>query len=144
MTLSGIGLYTFVAIRGLSIQVRLNVYYPKSKRDPPSPVVNSSSLASLQADVRSKPDRQSHDPVRNSSQLKTIPSLFPDPSLENYTIHSPIEHENRNLNASHPPIHPIPDIVGIMQEAALCTPAVYAILGMIEAVNFGRYEDDDH
>lgn len=31
-----------------------------------------------------------------------------------------------------------------MQEVALCTPAVYAILGMIEAVDLGPDEDDEH
>jgi hypothetical protein len=32
VTLYGIGLYTFVAIRGLSIKVRLNVYYQAQAR----------------------------------------------------------------------------------------------------------------
>jgi hypothetical protein len=59
VTLSGIGLYTFVAIHGLSIEVRLIVYYPKSKFHLSLSSHNSWSLASLRADLVSKPPKDS-------------------------------------------------------------------------------------
>jgi hypothetical protein len=145
VTLYGIGLYTFVAIRGLSIKVRLNVYYQAQARSIQSSR-NSWSLLHSRADFVSKPDTQSHDSKRNSGihPLNTIPRPFPCPHafLKITQTKSQTEHGNRNLNASHP-LHS-GYCYGIMQEAALCTPAVYAILRMIEAVNFDRYEDDEH
>jgi hypothetical protein len=82
--------------------------------------------------------------IQEFSPLNTIPKPFPCPHafLKITQPKSQTEHGNRNLNASHP-LHS-GYCYGIMQEAALCTPAVYAILRMIEAVNFDRYEDDEH
>jgi hypothetical protein len=59
-------------------------------------------------------------------------------------LHNPAANRARKIETRTPITHSIPDIVGIIQEAALCTPAVYAILGMIEAVDLGPNGDDEH
>jgi hypothetical protein len=61
---------------------------------------------------------------------------FTNPSLAKLDYQLPNEHEYQNLNAHHPPIH-LGYCCGIMQEGTLCTPAVYAILEVIEASDFG-------
>jgi hypothetical protein len=47
---------------------------------------------------------------------------------------------NQNLNAHHHPSNP--DIVVVLRKkAALCTPAIYAILWMIDAPSLARREN---